>query len=140
MKDSNKLRNIRDRYGNSLLRAEQFLKEGVRFDQNRAIIHYHLARVYLTYVEMIWQENAQNILLPNVGGQASEIDIYINDAFRHWRSAKDQDTFDRLHKELTWIHSRISSYKVAWESRKYRGIAGEVKLEMEAFKLSNDDK
>ena len=124
------LRQLRSDYGNRLLRAEHFLKEGVRYDQNRSIIHYHLARLYLTHVEMIWQENPEEVIQSKVNDRATEIDIYITEAFRQWRAAKETDTFDRLHGQLAWLYSRISDYKSAWEKRQYRGIAGDSKAEL----------
>lgn len=133
------LRKLRPEYEQRLLRAEQFLKEGIRYDQNRSIIHYHLARVYLTHIEMMWQESPLRTMSPNVGGKAAEIDIYINDAFRHLRTAKEFDTYDRLHQRLTWLQSRITTYKDAWEKRKQQGFAGDVEFELESFDVSNTE-
>jgi hypothetical protein len=120
--ESNKAKQARD----LLKTAEEYLKEGLRYDPTRAIIHYHLARLYLTYVELTWQSDPKGIFSGDIGGEAYVIDEYITQAFRQWRSANEYDRYKRLHSRMSWLYNRISAYKRAWEKRQLNGIAGDA--------------
>lgn len=88
------------------------------------IIHYHLARVYVSYVELIWQLNPNALREEKIGNQAHTIDNYLTQAFRSWRSAQQYDQFGRLHAQLSWINNRINTYKTQWEKRQMAGLTG----------------
>jgi hypothetical protein len=134
--------------------AEKFLMKGIRYDQRRAIIHYHLARLYLTRVEVTWQH--QHDLLgnkmplsfdekyhdgtepaKNVQNYAHFVSTSITQAFRYLRNAKELNRFGRLHAQLSWLTNRINLYKKAWEKRQFRGIAGDEDAESPIFEAGN---
>jgi hypothetical protein len=119
--------------------AERFLQMGLRYDPVRSIIHFHLARIYLARVELVWQLDPSALALeiekdvsPQTGGlriQSSErkavhIDRYLNEAFRAWREADKHDEHRRLHPRLVWLYNRISAYRRGWDERQLRAIAG----------------
>lgn len=104
--------------------AEKYLKQGIRYNPTRSIIHYHLARVYVSYVELIWQLNPNALHEEKIGNQAHTIDNYLTQAFRAWRSAQQYDQFGRLHAQLAWINNRINTYKTQWEKRQMSGLTG----------------
>lgn len=110
--------------------AEEFFRKGVRYDQERAIIYYHLARVYLAKLEMLWQKNS--LIIQDVPEEYlfSYIDAYLVQVLQQHRFAKNYDKFGRLHTQLAWVYNIIMSYKRAWENRKYRGFAGDDSVNM----------
>jgi hypothetical protein len=119
--------------------AERFLQLGLRYDPVRSIIHFHLARIYLARVELVWQLDPSALALeiekdvsPQTGGfrirsserKAVHIDRYLNEAFRAWREADKHDEHRRLHPRLVWLYNRISAYRRGWDERQLRAIAG----------------
>ena len=105
-------------------RADKFLRQGIRYDPTRAIIHYHLANIYLSRVELIWQSAPESVSNPSVGSQAHCIDNFLKQAFQEWRNARDFDQFGRIHNQLVSLHKNISKYQKVWGNRQQTGIAG----------------
>lgn len=114
--------------------AEKYLRSGIRYHHERAIIHYHLSRLYLTRVETLWQR-VPEIYNPDVAKFAPVIDTSITESFRHLRNAREFDRFKRLHMQISWLSNRIRMYKLAWEKRQFRGIAGDDKADSSFFEL-----
>ena len=114
-----------------LKRAEDVLREGIRYSQQRAIIHYHLARLYLTRIEIIWQANPKDILETEIGLKGQSLDLYLSEAFNHWRNASQSDTFGRLHTHLVTLYSELNLLREAWEKREIKAIAGHLPKENE---------
>ena len=108
----------------SLFKSEEFLKQGVRYDPKRAIIHYHLSRLYFIRVELIWQSDPGAISRDMIGISAQFIDEHLNNSLREWRNARQFDRFGRLHSRLSLLHNRINRYKKVWDKRQLMGIAG----------------
>lgn len=124
--------------------AEQFLKDGVKFDPERGIIHYHLARVYLLRVEMYWMESPTEISRYLNTDQASSIALLISQSFRSWREANRQDKYNRLHEKLSWLYNQISAYKRVWEARRRVAFIGtentlqDVKVSANSMQIMSD--
>ena len=110
-------------WGN-LIHSEYYLDKGIRYSQQRAIIHYHLASIYLTRLEMTWQSEPDAIGGPDIGGKARNIDIYITRTLNHWRNANNYDIHGRSHTRLVWLYSRVNGYKDAWDKRQLIAIRG----------------
>lgn len=108
-----------------LERSERLLREGIRYSQRRAIIHYHLAVLYLTRIETIWQANPDSIRAADIGLKAQSIELYLSEAFNHWNNASEADTFGRLHNPLLVLYRELSSYRKVWGERYLKSIAGE---------------
>lgn len=110
-----------------LVLAHHYFRLAVRYNQNHSMMHYHLARLYLTSAELIWQQNPRISHDDKMlAAYARNIDSYLNQALREWRLANQQDRYKRLHGDLTWLYNRISQTKQAWEHRQLQGLAGAV--------------
>lgn len=101
------------RHTNELLdQVERALRAALQYDGKRAIIHYHLARVYLSRVEITWQH------FPQIANDMSHFQHYsqyldrcLTQALREWRIARELDLHGRLHAKLNWLYNRINRYK-----------------------------
>jgi tetratricopeptide (TPR) repeat protein len=109
-----------------LIKAEQFMRRGIRYEQRRAILHYHLARIYLQWVELIWQMNSMAIAHRDTNQPKlfRYINVYLELAFRSWRTAQECDRFGRLHMKLAWLYNRLTEYRKAWSSRIHEDFSG----------------
>ena len=105
--------------------AEEFLHQGSRYDPHKAIIYYHLARLHLTYAELVWQRDASIGDNARMSIYGTHIDSHLLKAFRAWREANKLDRFGRLHERLAWLYNRVNTLKRHWERRQLRIVAGD---------------
>jgi hypothetical protein len=105
--------------------AEEFIERGIRYDPDRAILHYHLSEIYLAKIELLWQKS------PNIGHNhedlakvAKDINSLIEEARQHLLIARQNDKFGHLHAQIGGLADRVRIYHNAWRQRQYDGIAG----------------
>lgn len=93
--------------------AHVYLAEALRYNSNTTSAHYHLARVFLTQYEIIWQTPIKRNILKDIeDGTASK---YLRSAFYHANRAQELDTVHRFENKLLVLKTRIQSYRVFWD-------------------------
>lgn len=105
--------------------ARHQLEQGLKYDTRRAIIHYHLARIHATNLEHLWQRIPDKSSHQDVSRISPYVNMHLRDADRHWRNAKEFDTVDRFHSQLTWLRKRIEVYREAWHNRQVAMFRGD---------------
>lgn len=88
----------------------RFFHIAIRYDQQRAIIHFHLTRVYLKEIELLASSKR-----PISQEFALEVERLLTQAFRHWNEARNADKFNHVHVHLAWIYNRLTEYRREWQ-------------------------
>lgn len=96
-----------ERYQKQLHKAETNLRHGARYDQRRAIIHYHLAEVYHSRLAF----RLQSIMTRAAFQRDFEAQQFLEKANEHLGHARRYDQFRRLHGVISSLSSRLAVYQ-----------------------------
>jgi len=108
---------FRDGKPESLQEAFDILNNvALRYDSGLGIVHYHLARVCIGQLEIIWQETNNDARGRKTFPQRSrtQVRLLLRQAFLYWRQAQKLDTNYSLHSRLQWVSRRLESYRENW--------------------------
>jgi len=92
------------------------LNEALARDSSSAVIYYHLARISIAQLEVIWQSlPAEKRLLADVDSQtAHEISLCLRQALLYWRQATRLAKGNGLTVRLRLVRQRIEDYRNEW--------------------------
>lgn len=96
-----------ERYKRQLIEAEANLRRGARYDQRRAIIHYHLAEVY--HSRLLFR--IRSITKSDLFQRDFEAQQLLEKANEHLGYARNYDQFRRLHNVISSLASRLAIYQ-----------------------------
>lgn len=116
-----------------LFLARDHLEWALRYDTDRAIFYYHLARTHTTNLEYKWQGIPNKRDLGAVARAAPAVMMHLRKADRYWTRAKRLDTSNRLHTRLVWLRQRIQEYRDAWNTRQVTQFSGKFQDEERDF-------
>lgn len=93
----------------NLEKSLKYLSLSAHYDQDNAIIYYHLARVHIAIFERLWKalnHEDSSAFRESFG----KVDHHLNKARVCWAFAKENDKNDRLLSSLNWIGQKIDNY------------------------------
>lgn len=97
--------------------AIQYFKQALEYNQESALIYYHMARTKLAQLEHIWHSNPdiRNGLTSKNEFDVLVISSYLRNAFLYWRHAHRLDKTRSLYSRLRIVRKRIDTYRNNWE-------------------------
>ena len=98
-----------------LLEAEALGQLALQYNPTWSIIHYHLARIHMTQIDMLWQAQSKKDAV-QLAKLAPMIRRHIIKASEHWEMALNNDQVNRLSTQLDWLLSRINEYRKVWDT------------------------
>lgn len=97
----------------------KILLRALQYNPGKAIVEYHLVRIYLSQINALWQASDGNIVKRK---EIQHFNECLTEALQHWRNAKALDVHNRLSTQLAWIHKRLNEYQTVWSARRIKAI------------------